>query len=669
MDAEAEWERVPRGRMHGDGGPGPDERELMPVRQSDGHWKRQFTKKKAPNAQPPPAPTPPSTQQSASQLATAAAAEVESAAVKRARIAKLSAMVLEAPHKHIGLLGELLTQFVGSDACSPNIQRLALLSAAAVLRDIIPAYRIRLPTEKELKMQVSKEVELLREYERKLMDNYEKCLTQLRRWVSSRVEGHRTAAVRGLCALVDKAYDFNFRDDLIAALVPIANSADATLRKDACAALIQMYEADTQGEATLVAVRTVSALLKSSSFHVQPDLIGTWLSLRMDAAAAAATDAPANRRAKKRKREMDPVARELAAAAGERGNVARVQTQTLEHVFVSYARVVKRGAHSPLLPAVLRGVAKFAHQVNVELLLDLFANLRVLMSADGEEVLPTRTALHCVHALLQLLSGHGQALSVDTKDVHSKLFQLLTERALLEQPDLLATALDCVEHLCKRNRTALLAPRAASLVHRLLGLACTAPPAQAIALLCAASRLHVAVPKLSTMLEPPEGGAPMHYTAIGGGGGANLVVGAMVLMDGEADIDAPIALHSTAWQLSELRRHYHPVVSELAAKVAAQQPLAPKFAKATPLSLMNSYSFAAGAFHPAPAPPKPHRLATAHAAAMSKGEKGPVLGVVPSSSLESVRQEQTSALEAMGSCTASFDALWGGGCSPKDHEA
>ena len=46
---------------------------------------------------------------------------------------------------------------------SPAIQRLALLSAVAVLRDLIPAYRIRPPTDKELKMQVSKEVELLRE--------------------------------------------------------------------------------------------------------------------------------------------------------------------------------------------------------------------------------------------------------------------------------------------------------------------------------------------------------------------------------------------------------------------------------------------------------------------------------------------------------------------------
>ena len=53
---------------------------------------------------------------------------------------------------------------------------------------------------------------------------------------------------------------------------------------------------------------------------------------------------------------------------------------------MSYARVVKRGAASPLLPAVLKGIAKFAHQVNVELLLDLFGNLRALLADPSNPV-------------------------------------------------------------------------------------------------------------------------------------------------------------------------------------------------------------------------------------------------------------------------------------------
>ena len=51
---------------------------------------------------------------------------------------------------------------------------------------------------------------------------------------------------------------------------------------------------------------------------------------------------------------------------------------------------------------------------------------------------------------------------------------------------LLATALDCLEHLCK-HRTSLLAARTASFVRRLLQMALVAPHGHAVALLCAIS--------------------------------------------------------------------------------------------------------------------------------------------------------------------------------------
>ena len=645
MDTEAAFERVPRGRLGGGSDDDDDDgqtRELMPVRLPNGQWQR----RKAPKKRPPTeeeeeaaAAAAASAEASAQAAAAeAAAAELETAGAKRVKIAKLSASLLENPHKHVGLLDEL-HQFAGKDP-SASIQRLALLSSAAVLRDLIPSYRIRALTEKELKVQVSKEVDLLRNYERKLLEAYEACIALLRKWLSSRLDAHRAAAVRGLCALLDKAYDFNCRDELLGMLLPIASSSQAELRADACAALARMYAVDTHGEATLAAVKVISASLKSPSSTTHADVLTTWLSLDLSAAAAGAD--PSNKRAKKRKRDMDPIKRELAAAAGERGDVSRVQAQVLEHVFVAYARVVKRGAASPLLPTVLKGVAKFAHQVNVELLLDLFANLRVLLSTEG--ALGTATALHCVHALLQLLSGHGQALAVDTKDVHLRLYRLLKERALLLQPPLLATALDCVEHLCRRNRNALLAPRAASIVQRLLGLACAAPPAQAIALLCSVSRLHLACPRLATMLEPPEGGMPMHVAMLSG----REALSGDGLANEDDDMDAPAAIHSTSWHLAQLRRHYHPTVCELAGKLASKEPFAPRFLSATPLALMNRYSEASGAFYPTPPPPKPHRLASQLASAKSNGTAAPLLGAIPSSRLESVRDAETAAVAAAG---------------------
>ena len=76
-----------------------------------------------------------------------------------------------------------LRQIGAAFARQPAIQRLALLSAVAVLRDLIPAYRIRPPTDKELKMQVSKDVEVLREFERKLLQHYEQAVATLQQLV------------------------------------------------------------------------------------------------------------------------------------------------------------------------------------------------------------------------------------------------------------------------------------------------------------------------------------------------------------------------------------------------------------------------------------------------------------------------------------------------------
>lgn len=48
-----------------------------------------------------------------------------------------------------------------------------MLSLAAVFKDILPGYRVRLPTEKELAMPVSKEVKKMRDYESALLRSYQ----------------------------------------------------------------------------------------------------------------------------------------------------------------------------------------------------------------------------------------------------------------------------------------------------------------------------------------------------------------------------------------------------------------------------------------------------------------------------------------------------------------
>jgi len=54
-----------------------------------------------------------------------------------------------------------------------QVARLAMVSQAAVFRDIVPGYRVRLPTDKELAMPVSKDVRRLRDHEAALLRAYQ----------------------------------------------------------------------------------------------------------------------------------------------------------------------------------------------------------------------------------------------------------------------------------------------------------------------------------------------------------------------------------------------------------------------------------------------------------------------------------------------------------------
>jgi len=138
--------------------------------------------------------------------------------------------------------------------------------------------------------------------------------------------------------------------------------------------------------------------------------------------------------------------------------------------------------------------------------------------------------------------------------------------------------------LCKQ-RAALLAPRVASYSLRLLSAALSAPHSHAAAMLCAVARLLAACPRIESLLHPAEG--------------ASTSAASLAL----ADPDTAAVMQATAWQLAALQQHYHPVVAELATKLARQEQLPLRYSKATPLRLMTAYSEASGNFNPKPSLP------------------------------------------------------------------
>eukprot|EP00965_Chrysotila_dentata_P171089 5645861-Pleurochrysis_carterae.AAC.1 len=96
--------------------------------------------------------------------------------------------------------------------------------------------------------QVSADVSALRAYEKAFLSSYESAVSLLRRWLRFD-DKCKLAAVRGLSALLSKGRDFNCRDAIVQALVPVCNwhEPDAA-RHEACKAFEELFASDTVGE-------------------------------------------------------------------------------------------------------------------------------------------------------------------------------------------------------------------------------------------------------------------------------------------------------------------------------------------------------------------------------------------------------------------------------------
>jgi len=98
-------------------------------------------------------------------------------------------------------------------------------------------------------------------------------------------------------------------------------------------------------------------------------------------------------------------------------------TETLKLLFVLYFRILKHPRPTPLLPAALRGISKFAHLINIDFFKDLLQVLKdlILRDAPGENpsndsetfVVDATTDIQhrllCIVTAFELLSGQGSS--------------------------------------------------------------------------------------------------------------------------------------------------------------------------------------------------------------------------------------------------------------------
>ncbi|CAN0059907.1 unnamed protein product [Discosporangium mesarthrocarpum] len=238
---------------------------------------------------------------------------------------------------------------------------------------------------------------------------------------------------------------------------------------------------------------------------------------------------------------------------------------------LTYFRVIKRRPPPPaLFPAVMEGLAKFVHLVNLDTVRDLLDLLKDLLDVEdnGEAKLPLRAALHCTLAAFRSLQGPGRELQTDEGAFVAALYRRMPE--LLLEPALggsggsgigvkargeggretscVQLACDCLDIALLKRRELSMA-RVTAIIKRLLSLSLHLPqspgstpgPAPSTSLLRMAHCLLLRYPASRQLLENEHdrpGSGPYHPTL--------------------GDPEHANALSSAAWELSLLRHSAWP---------------------------------------------------------------------------------------------------------------
>jgi nucleolar complex protein 3 len=338
-----------------------------------------------------------------------------------------------------------------------RIKGTAFLAQLAVFKDIIPGYRIRLTTEKEKEAKVTKEVRKLRQFEEGLLSNYQGFLRELENTVKSIRSKSRplaeqdslllARAVKCFTELLTCASHFNFKLNIMTEVVGLSAMKDPETISQMCyEAMITLFKEDEQGESALEAVKLISKFIQSRHYKGCESILRTFAHLRLANELTRKNTEEKKEKIKKKDREhfskrqkkqmkVDAeIQKELkeAEAVVDLEERQKIHTETLKHVMVLYFKILKDDHAHHLLPAVLEGLSKFGHLVNVDFFADILKCLRQIsqnIQKQYTECQPAahdpRTALHCIVAAFQLLSGQGEALEIDLKDFVAIIYQLL----------------------------------------------------------------------------------------------------------------------------------------------------------------------------------------------------------------------------------------------------
>ncbi|XP_044194379.1 nucleolar complex protein 3 homolog [Thunnus albacares] len=540
---------------------------------------------------------------------------------KKLHIAALASAVVSDPSSNIKRVKELRGLLMESDPCvAVTVRKLVMVSLMEIFKDITPTYRIRPLTPAEKAAKVKKDTQQLREFEEGLVSQYKFYLEDLEQTINdwkqqkkkrsqavgfSSYLGLAEVAVRCLCELLLALPHFNFHNNIIVILVPLMNDPVTKVSGMCCDAFRKLFQQDKLGGASLATVRVISGLVKRLNYNVRPEVLRTLLSLRIkevemkkDIEATAPKKKFMNNKERKKnlsrmqrkwKKAEEKLEKELleAEASESKDKKIKLHTETLNIVFLVYFRILKKAQKSVLLPAVLEGLARFAHLINLEFFDDLLNVLQTLIQSGD---LTNRESLHCIQTVFTILSGQGDVLNIDPLNFYSQLYKMLPTLHAGKPNDDIIIVLRCLDAMLTRRRKQVTLQRAMAFVKRLSTLSLHVLPNASVGILAANRAAVHSFPKCDFLLDNEVQGSGFYLP----------------------ELDEPEhcnAQNTALWELHTLQRHYHPVVRRFAVHLSVGAPsegsaaLGADLSRRSPVELFDDYSVRDMTFNPAVAAP------------------------------------------------------------------
>eukprot|EP00934_Nitzschia_sp_Nitz4_P006768 Nitzschia sp. Nitz4//scaffold102_size76354//16773//18647//NITZ4_005628-RA/size76354-processed-gene-0.35-mRNA-1//-1//CDS//3329532237//6758//frame0 len=440
------------------------------------------------------------------------------------------------------------------------VASLAVLSLLAVFKDILPSYRLRMPTDEERAAKISKETKQLWDYERALLTYYQQFLQLLEKsWDRGTAKGEAPSrlavtSMLCLCELLKTAYHFNFRSNILQAVVRQMNNRSDPVSEACCNAVAHVFAKDTQGEVAMEAARLVSKLIKDYKGILRPEVLETFaklpLRVHVDEAQAAKLAAAANAKKRKRDKELAEIESDLKEGSGTVDKIllARCQSETLQSVILTYFRILKdqnSATRATLLPVALEGLAKFAHLINIDTVVDLLDVLKQLLITVDE--LPLQASLNCILTAFQTLQGPGREMKIDVKEyvtpLYSQLSRLTTEENSQKNTSIVLECLTAA--FIKRREYSTI--RIAAFLKQIWTVSMHTPSFTSVPLLALSRQLLQRYPSTHQLLESE----------------SDVITSGQYTPDVE-DPEFSNPNSTAAWELATLQFHVHPAIQSQA---------------------------------------------------------------------------------------------------------